>query len=86
MDALLQLEVVVSSASAQALGPKATNCPHFSIQLVGLALVIGGGLEQQGDVYTLHRVQLNWSELHQCTCTIGTRVTLYNGAGGTVIG
>ena len=60
LDALLQLEVVASSASAQ--GNQLSTL--LTIQLVGLALLIGGGFEQQGGVYTFHRVQLNRSELH----------------------
>ena len=52
LDALLQLEVVASSASAQ--GNQLSTL--LTIQLVGLALVIGGGFEQPGGVYTLHRV------------------------------
>ena len=60
LDALLQLEVVASSASA--LGNQLST--SLTIQLVGLALLIGGGFEQQGGVYTFHRVQLNRSELH----------------------
>ena len=62
LDALLQLEVVASSSSASAQGNQLSTL--LTIQLVGLALLIGGGFEQQGGVYTFHRVQLNRYELH----------------------